>query len=84
MASSNGKRTVKPSARAMALVDPSGNPGDMQLRAYRVDHALLTAQVKMLHKEIECCEKKTGHEIVGKFLTENNIWTLLSKTSTTS
>jgi hypothetical protein len=80
-ASSNGKRTIRPSARAMALVDPAGNPSDVQLRAYRIDHALLTAQVKMLHKEIECCEKKTGHEIIGKFLTENNIWTLLSKKS---
>lgn len=78
-ASSTGRRTIRPSARAMALVDPSGNPDDVQLRAYRIDHALLTAQVKMLRKEIECYEKKTGHEIIGKFLTENNIWTLLRK-----
>jgi hypothetical protein len=80
---SNDKKKMKPSARAMALVNPSGNAGDVQLRAYRIDHALLSAQVKMLHKEIECCERKTeGHEMVGKFLTENNIWTLLSKPST--
>lgn len=82
---SNDRRSMKPSTRAMALVDPSGNPGDVQSRAYRIDHALLSAQVKMLRKEIECCERKTeGHEMVGKFLTENNIWTLLRKPSTNS
>jgi hypothetical protein len=81
-ASNENRRTMKPSTRAMALVDPSGNKGDVQLRAYRIDHALLSAQVKMLRKEIECCERKTeGHEMIGKFLTENNIWTLLSKPS---
>jgi hypothetical protein len=73
-------KTVKPSARAMALVDQSGDPSDVQLRAYRIDHALLTAQVEMLQKEIEKTEKTTnGLELVGKFLTENNIWALLSK-----
>ena len=74
------EKTVKPSARAVALVDQSGDPSDVQLRAYRIDHALLTAQVEMLQKEIIRCEKTTdGLDLVGKFLTENNIWALLSK-----
>ena len=77
------EKTLKPSARAMALVDASGDPRDVQLRAYRIDHALLTTQVKMLQKQVERCERTTeGLETVGKFLTENNIWALLSKTST--
>lgn len=75
----NKGKAVKPSARAMALVDPSGDPGDVQLRAYRIDHALLTVQVEMLQKEIDRCEKTTdGLDLVGTFLTENNIWALLS------
>lgn len=74
-------RSVKPSARAMALVDEEGDPSDVQLRAYRIDHALLTAQVAMLQKEISRCEKTTkGLNLTGDFLTENNIWALLSKT----
>jgi len=74
-------RSMKPSARAMALVDPEGDPSDVQLRAYRIDHALLTAQVEMLQKEIARVEKTTeGLGLTGEFLTENNIWALLSKT----
>lgn len=73
-------KDFKPSVRAMALVDPSGETSDVQLRAYRVDHALLTTQVEMLQKEIERYEKsREGLEIVGEFLTENNIYSLLSK-----
>lgn len=74
-------KSIKPSARAMALVENVGDPSDVQLRAYRVDHALLTAQVQMLQKEIEEVEKTTkALDLTGEFLTENNIWSLLSKT----
>lgn len=73
-------RTVKPSRRAMALVDHDGDEGDVQLRAYRIDHALLSVQVEMLEKEINRVEKITeGLDLTGEFLTENNIWSLLSK-----
>jgi|Transcript_11338 hypothetical protein len=74
-------RSVKPSSRAMALVENVGDPSDVQLRAFRIDHALLTAQVEMLQREIEKVEKTTkALDLTGEFLTENNIWALLSKT----
>lgn len=73
-------RNVKPSSRAMALVEDIGDPGDVQLRAFRIDHALLTARVEMLQKEIEKVQKTTkALDLTGEFLTENNIWALLSK-----
>lgn len=73
-------RSIKPSQRAMALVDQEGDPSDVQLRAYRIDHALLSVQVEMLQKEITRVEKTTGGlDLTGQFLTENNIWALLSK-----
>ena len=74
------EKSFKPSARAMALVDPSGDEADVQLRAYRLDHAMLTAQVKMLEKELEKQEMATTTlEVVGKLLSEHNIWSLLTK-----
>jgi hypothetical protein len=74
------EKTFKPSARAMALVDPSGDAEDVCLRAYRLDHALLTAQVKMLKQELDKEEKMTSTlEIVGTLLSEHNIWGLLTK-----
>lgn len=74
-------RQMKPSQRSMALVDHAGDASDVQLRAYRIDHALLTAQVEMLQQEVTRVEKTTrALDLVGEFLTENNIWSLLSKT----
>ena len=76
----NGSKTIRPSDRAMFFVDDSvGDEKDIQLRAYRVDHALLSAQIKSLQKEVECYEKTTDSlEAIGKFLTEHNIWSILS------
>ena len=77
---SRKEKSFKPSARAMALVDPTGDEADVQLRAYRLDHAILTAQVKMLDKELEKQEMTTiTLEAVGKLLSEHNIWGLLTK-----
>lgn len=73
---------AKPSARAMALVNPMGEDQDAELRAYRIDHALLSTEARMLEKEIQCYDK-TAHtlEAVGHIFTDNNIWSLLSKSS---
>eukprot|EP00541_Cyclophora_tenuis_P001713 CAMPEP_0116542974 /NCGR_PEP_ID=MMETSP0397-20121206/1304_1 /TAXON_ID=216820 /ORGANISM="Cyclophora tenuis, Strain ECT3854" /LENGTH=288 /DNA_ID=CAMNT_0004067023 /DNA_START=683 /DNA_END=1549 /DNA_ORIENTATION=- len=74
------QRTFKPSTRAMALVDRNGDEEDVRLRAFRLDHALLTAQVKMLAREVERHEKTNQSlEIVAKFFTEHNIWGILTK-----
>lgn len=71
---------VKPSARAMALIDPDGDAEDVRLRALRMDHALYSTELKMLEKESELIDlTNESHEFVGKFLTENNIWGILNK-----
>ena len=69
----NGNRVIKPSARAMFLVDDSvGDEKDIQLRAYRIDHALLSAQVKSLQKDLDRYEKTTESlEVVGKICRSN-------------
>ncbi len=79
-----GAKTIKPSPRAMALVDTTvGDAQDIQLRAYRIDHALLKAQAHMLQREVERYEKTTPSlEAVGKLLTELNVWSILTKSGT--
>jgi hypothetical protein len=79
----HGSKTLKPSQRSMFLVDDTvGDVKDIQLRACRIDHALLGAQVKALQKEVDRHEKTTESlERVGKFLTENNVWGILTKSS---
>jgi hypothetical protein len=81
----DGKKTMKPSARAMFLVNAHNEDErsrDFLLRAYRIDHALLNAQVKMSQREVERYEKTTESlEVLGKFLTEHNIWGLLTKSA---
>jgi hypothetical protein len=73
-------RAVKPSARAMALTDvSSGDSADVLLRAYRTDHALLTTHIAKSQKEIERYAKLIqSQEVAGLFLTEHNVWSLLS------
>jgi hypothetical protein len=73
-------RAVKPSARAMALTDQSsGDSSDIMLRAYRTDHALLTTNITKLQKEIERHTKMIeSQEVAGLFLTEHNVWSLIS------
>lgn len=73
-------RGMKPSARAMALIDPDGDADDVRLRALRMDHALYCTEIKMLEKESERVDLTNHtHGIVGKFLTEHNIWGILNK-----
>jgi hypothetical protein len=73
-------RAVKPSARAMTLTDlSSGDSADVLLRAYRTDHALLTTHIAKSQKEIERYAKLIqSQEVAGLFLTEHNVWSLLS------
>ena len=55
------------------------NDPDVQLRAYRIDHTLLTTQIKMLKAELDMYDKHMeSMDIIGKFLTEHNIWSLLN------
>jgi hypothetical protein len=81
----DGKKSMKPSARAMFLVNARNEDErsrDFMLRAYRIDHALLSAQVKMSQREVESYEKTTESlEVLGKFLTEHNIWGLFTKSA---
>jgi hypothetical protein len=70
-------KASKPSGRAMLLTKVSGKDaesGGAQLRAYRADHALLTAHVQMLRKEIQRVESLTLiQEYTGRFLTEYSV-----------
>jgi hypothetical protein len=84
---STGSRIAKPSARAMVLTTAEGDKqingsigsSDVQLRAYRTDHALLTTDIAMLQNEIERSSQTVqSQEVVGRFLTEHNVWSLLS------
>lgn len=71
---------VKPSPRAMALIDPDGDAEDVRLRALRMDHALLSTEIEMLEKESERINlTNESLEFVGKFFTEHNIWGILKK-----
>ena len=50
-------KSIKPSARAMYFVNSDKRPNEtsqeFMKRAYRIDHALLNAQVKMLQRDVE-------------------------------
>ena len=79
---------MRPSAKAMFLnnalleSDDMVNSREFVLRAYRIDNALLHAQVKVLQRDVERMEHLTETtELVGKFLTEQNIWGLLASSS---
>lgn len=77
--SSIGVGNVRPSMRALALIDPEGDSRDIQLRALRMDHALLSSEIKMLEKETERLELTNQNlEFIGRFLTEFNIWGILT------
>jgi hypothetical protein len=77
------RKTVRPSDRAMVLTDHSrGCPGDVVLRAYKIDHALRTNHIRMLTKEIDRYKKVAkGQEMTGKFLKDFGAWEILAKTS---
>ena len=90
MASSRTSKSkvMKPSPKAMflnnALVESDAlvNSKEFLSRAYAIDNALLNAQVKVLQRDLERMERLTETtELVGKFLTEQNIWGLLATSS---
>lgn len=80
-ASGEKDKKVTPSDRAMFLVNTASvDESDVELKAYQIDHALLNARVEMLRKEAEGYEKLLeSQKMVGKFLDENNVWTMVSK-----
>lgn len=75
-----------PSSRAIVLTDLSkGSANDILLRAYRMDHALLTTHIKMLSKEIERYQRMVrAQDMTGKFLRDNNAWSILTKVGSDS
>lgn len=82
---------IKPSARAMFLNNSNAESDihlrsrDFLLRAFRIDNGLLHAQVKMLQRDVERVQQGTKTvDMVGKFLTEHNIWGLLSSSTSSS
>lgn len=80
--SASSAKSVKPSSRAMKLIEPSGDADDDDFRAYQMDNALLKTQIKVLEKELERYEKmEDTMKVVGSFLTEHNVWGLLTNNS---
>lgn len=71
-----------PSARAMFLMGSMSGEDldDVELKAYQIEHALLSTRVEMLRKEAEGYEKLLEtQKMVGKWLDDNNVWTMVSK-----
>eukprot|EP00538_Stauroneis_constricta_P002820 CAMPEP_0119565084 /NCGR_PEP_ID=MMETSP1352-20130426/28964_1 /TAXON_ID=265584 /ORGANISM="Stauroneis constricta, Strain CCMP1120" /LENGTH=260 /DNA_ID=CAMNT_0007613933 /DNA_START=98 /DNA_END=880 /DNA_ORIENTATION=+ len=79
--SQTNDRTIKPSDRAMYLVDESSdNKRDVELRAFRIDNALLRAQIKLTQQMIGSIEDHAKSlEPVGKFLTKNKVWDVMAE-----
>jgi hypothetical protein len=82
---------MKPSAKAMFLNNAAAESDslmksrDFLFGAFRIDNTLLHAQVKMLQRDIERVEQGTKTtEFVGKFMTEHNIFGLLSSSGSQS
>lgn len=79
---------IKPTAKAMFLNNAATESDlhlrsrDFLLRAFRIDNALLEAEIKTLQRDVERLEQGTKSvDFVGKFLTEQNIWGILSSSS---
>eukprot|EP00980_Cylindrotheca_fusiformis_P018644 scaffold6200_cov118-Cylindrotheca_fusiformis.AAC.6 len=79
----SGKQVLVPSKKAVLLLngenktDPDMN---FMLHAYKMDEALMKAQIHMYKLEIERYEKTFKNlEDTGKFFHEHNIWGILSK-----
>jgi uncharacterized protein YdiU (UPF0061 family) len=76
---------VLPSARAIAIADLASSYGststdDLLYRAFQADKAILTAHVAMLEREVERFDTTLrAQELAGKFLTDNNVWSVLDK-----
>jgi hypothetical protein len=91
VSSTTYSRGLKPSKEALYLahnVDQGevakaameGKSSALLLRAFKIDNALLKAQVKMMQHEVDRLERTTkSQKELAKFLSEYNIWGLLSK-----
>ncbi|KAG7364079.1 hypothetical protein IV203_037281 [Nitzschia inconspicua] len=91
--SSTYSRGLKPSKQAMYLAQNidqgeiaraamEGKSSALLLRAFKIDNALLKAELKMMQQEIGRLERTTkAQKDLAKFLSEYNIWGLLSKSS---
>eukprot|EP00934_Nitzschia_sp_Nitz4_P008591 Nitzschia sp. Nitz4//scaffold230_size58257//38601//39410//NITZ4_006486-RA/size58257-processed-gene-0.67-mRNA-1//-1//CDS//3329543265//8581//frame0 len=76
-----GGKALKPSVKGMILagLNEETDSKPNLLRAYRVDNELLLSQLAVLQRELEQMEKSNQTlDEVGKFLTEHNIWNLLT------
>jgi hypothetical protein len=75
------KKTIRPSERAMVLTDhSSGCPGDVVLRAYKMDHSIMTNHIRILTKEVDRYKRLVkAQEMTGKFLKDFGAWGILSK-----
>lgn len=89
-APSIGSLALKPSNRALYLANIDqeevakaaleGKSSGLLLRAFSVDNALLNAQVHMMQREVDRLEKTSkSQNVQAKFLTDHNIWGLLTK-----
>jgi len=75
------RNTARPSGHARVLTDRSrGSASDILLRSYTIDHALLSAHIRILSKEVERYERMIrAQEMTGKFLRDQNAWAVLTK-----
>jgi hypothetical protein len=86
-----GLRALKPSNRALYLANNidhtevamaalEGRSSALLLHAFNIDNALLNAEIRMMQREVDRLEKTTkSQQVMAKFLTEHNIWGLLTK-----
>ncbi|GAX13566.1 hypothetical protein FisN_3Lh134 [Fistulifera solaris] len=74
---------IRPSKRGFFLSHRKGNDEPIhveELRAYRMDHAIMTAHVQMLTKEIERCEKLAClREYASAFLNDKEVCNILEE-----
>jgi len=76
------RNVPQPSDQALLLAKSSKHKDNCELRAKRVDHALLATHASMLHKEIERYEKLLEiNEELGQFLKDLDIWSILKNSA---
>jgi hypothetical protein len=77
------ENAIRPSKRGFLLSHSKGNDEPIhveELRAYRMDHAIMTAHVQMLTKEIERCEKLAcTREYASVFLNDQEVCNILEE-----
>lgn len=84
--STGSSRGARPSSRAMVLTDSTrGCSADISLRAYTMDHALLTNHIRVLTKEIDRYHRLIrAQELTANFLREHNAWNVLMNGGSTN